>query len=75
VPLWLSALQPIRAQTEGLRNLQLKDNSFKETLQALVKMHFRRKASQVEYEIVRGKGKLTSTPFDPRSDIDLQDEA
>jgi hypothetical protein len=63
VPLWLSALQPIRAQTEGLRNLQLKDNSFKDTLQALVKMHFRRKASQVEYEIVRGKGELTATVY------------
>ena len=57
-------LQPIKAKTEGLDNLQLKDNSFKDTLQALVKMHFmqqqQKSASQYEYDIVRGKGKYNA---------------
>src|SRR4051812_48388279 len=59
--LWLWGLQPIKAQSEGLNNLQLKDNSFKQTLQALVKTHFMQKQAQnspnFEYDIVRGKGK------------------
>jgi signal recognition particle GTPase len=61
VPLWLSALQPIRAKNDGLNNLQLKDNTFKDTLQALVKTHFSQRSSQCsnhfEYDIVRGKGR------------------
>ncbi|KAJ9616702.1 hypothetical protein H2200_000421 [Cladophialophora chaetospira] len=60
-PLWLWGLQAIKAKTEGLDNLQLKDNTFKDTLQALVKTHFLQKQSQnspdFEYDIVRGKGK------------------
>jgi hypothetical protein len=60
-PLWLHGLQPIKAKTEGLDNLQLKDNSFKDTLQALVKMHFMQQQTQhtskYEYNIHRGKGK------------------
>ena len=60
-PLWLWGLQPIKAKTEGLDNLQLKDNTFKDTLQALVKTHFMQKQTQnspnFEYDIVRGKGK------------------
>lgn len=59
--LWLWGLQPIKAQSEGLNNLQLKDNSFKDTLQALVRTHFMQKQAQnsphFEYDIVRGKGK------------------
>lgn len=61
VPLWLSGLQPIQAKTEGLQNLQLADNTFKDTLQALVKMHFVQKLTQkspnFENEIAQGKGK------------------
>lgn len=62
-PLWLWGLQPIKAKTEGLDNLQLKDNTFKDTLQALVKTHFMQRQAQhlpdFEYDIVRGKGKRT----------------
>ena len=59
-PLWVWGLQPIRAKKEGLENLQLKDNTFKDTLQALVRTHFMQKQAQnspdFEYDIVRGKG-------------------
>lgn len=64
VPLWLSGLQPIKAKTEGLDSLQLEDNTFKDTLQALVKTHFMQKQTQnsptFEYDIVRGKGKYNA---------------
>ncbi|KAI1616221.1 hypothetical protein EDD36DRAFT_461111 [Exophiala viscosa] len=60
-PLWLAALQPIKAKSEGLNNLQLKDNTFKDTLRALVNTHFMQKLTQhspnFEYDIVRGKGR------------------
>lgn len=63
-PVWLLGLQPIKAKTEGLDNLQLKDNSFKDKLQALVKMHFMQQQTQhtsnYEYDIVRGKGKYNA---------------
>ena len=46
---------------DGLNTLQLSDNSYKDTLQALVKTHFMQKQSgdtqNFEYDIVRGKGK------------------
>ena len=65
-PLWLWSLQPIKARTEGLDNLQLKDNTFKDTLQALVKTHFMQtqaqSSSNFEYDIVRGKGKHDPCP-------------
>lgn len=60
-PLWLWGLQPIKAKIDGLHNLQLKDNTFKDTLQALVKTHFVQRQSHnlgnFEYDIVRGKGR------------------
>jgi hypothetical protein len=63
-PVWLLGLQPIKAKNEGLENLQLKDNSFKDTLQALVRMHFKQQQAQnvskYEYDIVRGKGKYNA---------------
>jgi len=66
-PLWLWGLQPIKAKTEGLDNLQLKDNTFKDTLQALVKTHFMQRQAQhlpdFEYDIVRGKGKWPQIAF------------
>jgi SpoVK/Ycf46/Vps4 family AAA+-type ATPase len=54
-------LQPIRAKMDGLNTLQLEDNTFKDTLQALVKTHFMQRLGQetnhFEYDIVRGKGR------------------
>lgn len=65
-PVWLWGLQPIKAQKDGLDNLQLKDNTLKNTLQALVKTHFLHKQTQhspdFEYDIVRGKGKRIPCP-------------
>ena len=59
-PLWLWLLQPIEPQLDGLRNLQLRDDSFKDIIQALVRTHFMQKntrqASDFEYDVVRGKG-------------------
>ncbi|KAL9115248.1 MAG: hypothetical protein Q9227_001042 [Pyrenula ochraceoflavens] len=58
-PLWLWLLQPIKPQFEGLRNLQLRDDNFKDTIQALVRTHFIQKKAQqksdFEYDVVRGK--------------------
>ena len=60
-PLWLWLLQPIKPQNDGLHNLQLRDQSFKNTIQALVRTHFLQKSAQqtsdFEYDVVRGKGK------------------
>ena len=59
-PLWLWLLQPIKPQTDGLRNLQLKDNTLKDTVQALVRTHFIQKNAQqtldLDYDNVRGRG-------------------
>jgi hypothetical protein len=54
---WL--LQPIKPQTDGLNTLQLRDNTLKDIIHALVKTHFVRKIAQQhskEYDVVRGKG-------------------
>ncbi|KAL9616246.1 MAG: hypothetical protein Q9160_008872 [Pyrenula sp. 1 TL-2023] len=52
---------PIKPQKEGLRNLKLRDDGFKDTIQALVRTHFIQKNAQqnsdLEYDVVRGKGK------------------
>ncbi|MCJ1391233.1 hypothetical protein MMC18_004095 [Xylographa bjoerkii] len=60
-PLSFWLLQPIKPQIESLHNLQLKDDTFKDTIQALVRTHFIQKNAQqtvdFEYDVVRGKGK------------------
>lgn len=57
--LWIRALSPIKPQKESLNNLQLRDNSFKDTIQKLVNSHFKQAAtpSNFEYDVVQGKGK------------------
>ncbi|MCJ1385544.1 hypothetical protein MMC17_008667 [Xylographa soralifera] len=60
-PLSLLLLEPIKPQIESLHNLQLRDDTFKDIIQALVRTHFIQKDTQqvsdFEYDIVRGKGK------------------
>lgn len=61
-PLWLWALSPIVKQEESLHHLQLHDNSFKNTVQSLVRSHFRQRIymtqdTEIEYDVIRGKGK------------------
>lgn len=54
------ALQPIEKSSSSLENLQLRKDSFKETIYALVESHFRQvsqHAADLEYDIVKGKGK------------------
>lgn len=61
-PIWLWGLEKISAQSDGLKNLQLKDNTLRDTIHALVKTHFIQKASTqrngtMETDLVRGKGR------------------
>lgn len=59
-PLWLWALQPIEKQSHSLNNLQLRNDTFKDTIFALVESHFRQISHQsrnLEYDVVKGKGK------------------
>lgn len=57
--MWLWGLSPIESQKESLNNLQLRDNSFKDTIHKLVNAHFRQELqnSSFEYDVVQGKGK------------------
>ena len=56
-------MQPIKPQIESLHNLQLRDDTFKDTIQALVRTHFIQKntrhTTDFEYDVIRGKGNIS----------------